>query len=487
MKSQSLGLFALLLTAHCRPAMSALDVEPRDAVAIDDREERFDAPVANDALAPIDASDASVSETSPSDSAGDSTIEDAGPRSFEDEVDRYLSSESDPAAPTLLDRLETDFRDRSFAQTLDAVRHAPPGRAARMDGVRSWRWSNPFTGVDGAWFSYVPPALARTPDEPAPLVLFLHWAGGSGDAVVTDPSFQATAESLGAILAAPTSEAVCDWSGSERCMSQVLSSLRAIKRQWRIDDSRVVLSGFSMGGRGSFSTGAAYPEPWSAVVPVAGSIGALFNTTDVARHQSYCCPHAENLRDSRTHHTIGGADLAIAVAFNQGCAACFTSLGLDARYSEPPGVGHTIEPAPWRASVAWGLARARESYPRRVTYNLRVHTSSITPGGVYFHQSLRDSLYWVAIESRRDASMPARIDAVTDGAQITITTSNVARLTVYLSDEIVPMDQPVRIAVNATIAHNALVPRDRRFLLTEARRRADRTMTFAAAVAIDVP
>ncbi len=464
-----IALAVALLAAGCQRASSPLDADARDEA---DGSARFDDAAGPDA----DALDAA---------SPDALDEAESPSSFEQEVDAFLSNEQNAA--TLLDQLDTRYRDRSFAATLDAVRRAPAGRAPRPEGARAWRWTNPFTGIESSWFSYVPPAVARTPDTPAPLVLFLHWAGGSGDAVVADPAFRATADQLGAILAAPTSEPLCDWSGSERCMSQALSALRAIKRQWRIDDARVALSGFSMGGRGAFSTGVAYPEPWCAVLPVAGSIGAIVNSTDVARHQSYCCPHAENLRDARTLHTIGGADLAIAVAFNQGCAACFSSLGLDARYAEPPGVGHTIEPEPWRSSVQWGLSRPRESYPRRVTYNLRPHSSSITAGGVYFHQLLRDSLYWVAIEARRDNALPARIDAQTDGREITIATANVARLTVFLADEIVPLDQPVRITVDATLAHDALVARDRRLLLSEARRRADRTMTFAAAVSLAVP
>lgn len=471
-------LASALLALGCASPTHAQDAST-DRDAVDRADTSLDAAHGEDAredsaVAVMDASDARATDGS------DAAI------TFEEAVDRYLASEAEPPSPSLLDELDTVYRDVTFAQTLDAVRHGRARISTRAAGVQSWRWTNPLSGVESPWFSYVPDALARTPDAAAPLVLFLHWAGGSGDAVATDPSFQAAADALGVILAAPTSDPACDWSGSERCMSQVLSSLRTIKRQWRIDDSRVVLSGFSMGGRGSFSTGAAYPEPWCAVLPVAGSIGAILNTTDVARHQSYCCPHAENLRDARTQHTIGGADLAIAVAFNQGCAACFTALGLDARYSEPPGVGHTIELPPWRASVEWGLARPRESYPRRITYNLRAHTSSITPGGVFFHQTLRDSLYWVAIEARRDPSQPARIDASTDGAAITVNTTNVERLTVFVSDEIAPMDRPVPVTVNGALVHNAMIARDRRFLLREARRRADRTMTFAASVSLDV-
>jgi predicted peptidase len=53
-------------------------------------------------------------------------------------------------------------------------------------------------------------------------------------------------------------------------------------RRWNIDPDRVYLTGFSMGGFGTFRTAAEYPERFAAVVPVAG--GGDVATADRLKH-----------------------------------------------------------------------------------------------------------------------------------------------------------------------------------------------------------
>jgi dienelactone hydrolase len=50
----------------------------------------------------------------------------------------------------------------------------------------------------------------------------------------------------------------------------VLEAIEAVKDQYPIDDRRIVLCGFSMGGAGAWHLGAHYPDVWCAVSPGAG-------------------------------------------------------------------------------------------------------------------------------------------------------------------------------------------------------------------------
>ena len=50
----------------------------------------------------------------------------------------------------------------------------------------------------------------------------------------------------------------------------VLHAIEAVKEQYPIDVDRIVLYGFSMGGAGSWSIGAHYPDLWAVVQPGAG-------------------------------------------------------------------------------------------------------------------------------------------------------------------------------------------------------------------------
>jgi pimeloyl-ACP methyl ester carboxylesterase len=50
----------------------------------------------------------------------------------------------------------------------------------------------------------------------------------------------------------------------------VLESVEAAKRSYTIDENRVVLRGFSMGGAGAWHLGLHYPDRWAAIEAGAG-------------------------------------------------------------------------------------------------------------------------------------------------------------------------------------------------------------------------
>ena len=54
--------------------------------------------------------------------------------------------------------------------------------------------------------------------------------------------------------------------------ADVFEALADVKRRYRIDDRRIVLHGFSMGGAGSWHLGLHYPSLWCSVGPGAGFV-----------------------------------------------------------------------------------------------------------------------------------------------------------------------------------------------------------------------
>src|SRR5690606_39603725 len=58
------------------------------------------------------------------------------------------------------------------------------------------------------------------------------------------------------------------WSGE----TDVFEALNAVRRLFRIDDRRIVLRGFSMGGAGAWHLGLHYPSEWCSVGPGAGFV-----------------------------------------------------------------------------------------------------------------------------------------------------------------------------------------------------------------------
>ena len=113
------------------------------------------------------------------------------------------------------------------------------------------------------------PAASAT-SSLVPLVLALHFSAnpqGAGRAVLEILVQPALAE-LGAIIVAPDSLGG-DWQSSDNDRA-VNDLLDAVIKSYKIDTKKIVVTGFSMGGRGTWYFGEKYPNRFSAAIPVAG-------------------------------------------------------------------------------------------------------------------------------------------------------------------------------------------------------------------------
>lgn len=106
--------------------------------------------------------------------------------------------------------------------------------------------------------------------RPVPLVLALHFGGNPNGAalglvnVLVGPALA----DLGAIIVAPeTADRGWNTVPNERA---VIALLDAVQASYRIDARRVVVTGFSMGGAGTWHFAGRFPERFSAAVPMAG-------------------------------------------------------------------------------------------------------------------------------------------------------------------------------------------------------------------------
>ena len=111
-----------------------------------------------------------------------------------------------------------------------------------------------------------------SPSTPVPLVLALHYgvgdggAAGAGGDVVRILIGPALAE-LGAIIVAPDSVRG-DWSTPEN-EKAVNALLDMVVARYSIDQKKVVVTGFSMGGTGSWHFAEKFTERFSAAIPIA--------------------------------------------------------------------------------------------------------------------------------------------------------------------------------------------------------------------------
>ncbi|MFN0052334.1 MAG: dienelactone hydrolase family protein [Planctomycetales bacterium] len=106
---------------------------------------------------------------------------------------------------------------------------------------------------------------------------------------------------------------------------RALSILDEVTKNYRVDTKRVYLTGYPMGGQGTFSLAAAHPDRFAAIVPICGGIDASL---------------APRLKDVSCWCFVGDADAPSTVTLNRLLMRAITNAGGRPIYHEYPGVGH---------------------------------------------------------------------------------------------------------------------------------------------------
>ena len=105
---------------------------------------------------------------------------------------------------------------------------------------------------------------------PVPLVLALHFGGdprGAGRAMLQILIQPALGE-LGALIIAPDSLGG-GWSTPAN-QQGVDALLAAVEKSYAVDQKKVIVTGFSMGGQGTWYWADTYPDRFSAAIPISG-------------------------------------------------------------------------------------------------------------------------------------------------------------------------------------------------------------------------
>ena len=117
---------------------------------------------------------------------------------------------------------------------------------------------------------HLPPGYDENRTQRWPLMLFLHGAGERGSnlsrvAVHGPPRVVKTNPNFEFILVSPQCPAGQTWDNEA-----LLGLLDHALRQYRVDESRIYLTGLSMGGYGTWNLGLNHPGRFAAIAPVCG-------------------------------------------------------------------------------------------------------------------------------------------------------------------------------------------------------------------------
>jgi predicted peptidase len=190
-----------------------------------------------------------------------------------------------------------------------------------------------------------------TPKTSWPVILYMHGKGESG----SDGEFHTTVglgnairenpERFGALVVMPQMPVGQRWDGPIQNLA--VATLDATLEQYHVDLDRIVLTGLSLGGYGTWSLGARQTERFCALLPICGG-GNPADARRLAKLPIWC------------FH--GDADPVVPVERSREMVEAVRAAGGQVIYSELRGVEHNS----WDAAYgdpdvnAWMLAQHRQ-------------------------------------------------------------------------------------------------------------------------------
>ncbi len=170
-------------------------------------------------------------------------------------------------------------------------------------------------------------------DKAYPLILFLHGAGEreGGKKAPVEVGIGPAIKKLGEkdfqffVLIPRCGANPRNWRADGQDAQRALAMLAEVQKDFKIDAKRISLTGLSMGGYGTWSLAAKYPDRCAAIVPICG--GGSTKEIDKIKHIPCWCFH-------------GDADKAVSVEQSRAMIKALKAAGAEPKYTEYPGVGH---------------------------------------------------------------------------------------------------------------------------------------------------
>lgn len=174
---------------------------------------------------------------------------------------------------------------------------------------------------------HLPQEYDAEPEKRWPLMLFLHGAGERGSdldvaALHGPPKLADAGREFPFLLVTPQCAAESQWVAEVTTLAVLLDEVASA---YRVDASRVYVTGLSMGGFGTWSLATRYPDRFAAIAPICGGLWM----------QS-----AAPLRDLPVWTFHGEDDDTVPVSFTEKIVTELESVGGDVRFTRYAGVAH---------------------------------------------------------------------------------------------------------------------------------------------------
>lgn len=271
---------------------------------------------------------------------------------------------------------------------------------------------------------------------------------------------------------------------SEDQLLNLSAIIDSLKRTYNIDENRIVLSGVSDGGTGTYYVAMRNTTPFASFLPLNGFILVL---------------DADNLNDGNMPNNLvnkpmfvvnGGLDRLYPTKLVEPGIRHMLDYGVSIEYHPQPNAGH---------NTAW-WPELKDTYETFVTEHPRnPHPDKLT----WETSDLKHNrAHWLVIDELRTRAedspllfdvnndpstemfhwtrKPGRVDVERTGNTVVATTKGVAAFTLLLSSDRFDFDKPVKVVANGKVVFDGVVKKDLKTLLKWASQDKDRTMLYAA-------
>ncbi len=303
-----------------------------------------------------------------------------------------------------------------------------------------------------------------TPDKKWPLIVCYHSSGSTGPSILRHAEQMLGAEADKFVLAAPSFYRQTSLDAPPPFTPEHPAMVRELKKKFNVDSDRVYAIGYSLGGYMSWSMAILHPDLLAGAVPMASTIsipGDLGGGWEALSPNFAYLPilHVWGSNDGLNVPGFEGRDqfAGTMASFNEEFSPLIKKLGMKTvTENRIAGAGHGGA-NPNKDDFRKVLAATRQHYPKQVRHQYR-----------HLHQG---SAYWLEAhewqgdgwfdfgrniernkgESWRDAfgriylPLLGELRGQVEGQKIKVATRHVADFTVWLSPELIDLQQPIEI------------------------------------------
>jgi predicted esterase len=284
------------------------------------------------------------------------------------------------------------------------------------------------------------------------------------------------------------------WSEAPWWSDQQTGALRAIlddvKRDYNVDENRVVVSGVSDGGTGAFFIAMRDTTPYASFLPLNGYVLVLRSPELAIRGDLFL----NNLRNKPLYIVNGGMDPLYPTAVVEPSIAHLSQGGVPIVYRPQVNAGHDTT---WWPALKDDFEDFVRRHPRDPLPDVLTWEVSETRTWNRAHWLIIDKIGSTAGDAKKlpdlnvSGGLPVfrngksgRVDLTRSGNTVTAAARGVKEFTLLLSPDRFDFARNVKVIVNGRVAFDGPVEKSVATLTKWAARDNDRTMLFAAELKI---